>query len=476
MSGPLKLLVIAGIAIMVVGPVSNADELEYAVNMACLYHPQSHAAGLLVEEAESRISEARSAILPQIGINSQIGLTEDFEETAQILDNGRPISTRLTLNQPIYLGGRGRARIRGAKEAVKVQQYQSIRQIHDVQIGAIQAYIDLARAKSALSVREENLSVLEQRRKDSERRFQLGAGTKTDIVQAEARIERGHAEIVGARREIREALAAYFEATGYEPEEDLALPSYPVLPEDFAGAWEIAQYLNPDINAAKSQINVARQNIKTIRNSFEPEISLVGDIGADRDTAFNGFERDDARVSINMNIPLFSGGGNRARKKQSLLAERRSFYQRNIAMNNIVESLSSAWAQYEASLELIEVNQNLVDVSRKAAVSVKKEADAGFRPSIDVLDAQQELLEANLAVSESKFQSVLAAYIVKALMGDLSLPNTPDCIAAMPNMSDKKHVSPLLELPIISDLPIISNIRLTVPKKDARTRRRAPGK
>ncbi len=432
-----KALLIGLAPLIMVPQLSSAETLTAAVNKACIFHPEAHTASILVSEAKERVRETRSTILPQVNGVTEFGLTEEFGRDGTALDNGRPVSLRLSLDQPLYLGGRGRAAIKSAKHELRSQQFQSVRQILSVQLSAVQAYVDLARAHELLRVRQENLAVLEKRRHDAQRRFELDAGTKTDIVQARARIERGQAEIIGATRDIREAEAAFNEAIGGAPEGEIMFPTAPPMPGSVAEALDRAGMINPDVKASEALMDAADQNVKTVQKTWYPEFRLIGDVSAQRDTVFNGFERDDASLRLRMNVPLLAGGAAKARERRSLFAKNRAYHDRNLTLGRVRESVSSSWAQYDASKKLVIINRRLVETAQIATVSVKKEAEAGFRPNIDILDAQQELLEAQLALTQSRYDEVLAAYIVKGVIGDLGIPSLSHCSKAMPDMTSK---------------------------------------
>lgn len=427
----------ACMAALCLAPSISAETLHDAVNRACNLHPEVSTARLLVMEAEQRVKETRSSIFPRLDGTAEAGLTDDFDPDDTSLDNGRPLSGQLTLDQPLYLGGRARAAIKGAKSEVRAQKYRSIRQILDVQLTAIEAYINLSRAIDVLGVRQKNIQALETRKNEAERRYALGAGTQTDVLQAVARIERGQAEIMNAWQDIRREEANFIEATGTAQTGELEFPRLPIMPNSLNDAIIKADQVNPDIRAAQALIDVATSNVRGIQKTFDPELRLIGQASMQRDTVFNGFDRDEASLRLRMSVPLFDGGRGRAAEKRSLYARNRTFYDRNLSIQRTREAISTAWTQYETNNNLVTINKNLADVARRAVTAVRKEVEAGFRPNLDILDAQQELLEAELSYTASRYDAVLAAYLVKGQIGDLEVGAFERCRRLQPDITLK---------------------------------------
>ena len=460
---------ITPLLISVIGCQSNAvaETLRSSVNKACAVNPEIFSSYLAVKESEQNVKEAKSVIFPTVSSVSEIGFADGLNEDSLTINNSRPLSAQLTIDQPIYLGGRAKAGIRQAKDQLASQRFQSLRQMIDVQLRTISAYVRLAQAYEVVARRKSNIDTLVNQKNDAQRRFELGAGTKTDVVQADARIERGRAELINSEREVAEALAAYIEAAGSRPTERVNMPNMPPMPASEAEALDRAMLSNPDIKSANAQLAAVGQAVKTIQKKWTPEVRMIGSLTSSRDTAFNGFERDDANISVRMTVPLFDGGASSARKERGLLAENRSYHDRNLTINRVSEAISVAWARYEASRQLVRVNTNLANSAKSAAEAIKKESDAGFRSATDILDAQQEYLEAELALTESRFNSVLAAYSLRAIIGDIGISGLTHCDRARINISPTKPAK-------ARKINILPKISISSPKK--RSRRGPRGK
>lgn len=443
--------------------LGNTTSLTEVVNSACTFHPDVYTAGLQLEEANERVKEARATVFPRVNSITEIGIADDKDSLNSPLRNSRPMFTQLSLDQPVYLGGRARAAIKGAKFQRESERFRSESQILNAQLTAIQAYITLAEAQEVLSVRQQDLTALEQRRDDATRRFELGGGTRSDIVQAEARIARGQAEIVAATRNISEAQASLYEASGIMQSEKLSLPAVPGVKPSLVASLEKAGQVNPDIKASNALIDVSKQNIKTAQGDRSPELRLLGDLNVQRDTAFNGFERDEGSLRLRMTVPIFAGGGLAARERASIISSHRAEYDRNRVVNRVRENVTSAWSRLQASERLVLINEDLVGVAEKAAIAVRKEAEAGFRPNLDILDAQQELLDARLALTAAKYNNVLSAYFLAGAIGELDNSKYENCQALLPDFNRQPRYKIIEKIDTI-----IPGVKLKVPERRER--------
>lgn len=438
----------------------SATSLADTVNSACQFHPDVFTAGLQLQEANERVKEARASILPRINSVTEVGIADDKDSLDSPLRNSRPMFTQLSLDQPVYVGGRSRAAIRGAKFQRTSERFRSKSQILNAQLTAIQAHINLAQAQEVLSVRQQDLETLEKRRRDAARRFELGGGTRSDIVQADARIARGEADIITAQRDISEAQASLYEASGIMQREKLLLPTLLGPMPSLQEALEKAGRINPDIRSSNALIDVSQENLKSAQGNRAPEVRLLGDLNVQRDTAFNGFERDEGSIKLRMTVPIFAGGALAARERASLLSRNRAQYDRNRIVNRVRENVTSSWSRLQASERLVSINEDLVNVAQKAAIAVRKEAEAGFRPNLDILDAQQELLDARLALTAAKYSNVLSAYFLAGAIGELDNSQYVSCQELLPDFDRPPRYKIIEKIDTI-----IPGVKLKVPER-----------
>jgi outer membrane protein len=441
------------------GSVANAQtrSFEDLVNYACETHPSIAVANVNILQANTRISEAKALYLPSIRSVSEIGISEDELPDRQGVSGARPYSTQLILDQPLYIGGRAKNEVASARLTKEGLYYQGISQVIDIQSRAVFSYIELGRTLSVLRVRQDNLKALQSQKSDAERRFELGGGTKSNIVEVASRIARAEGNLITARADVNAAKIALGEATGLAVEEPVALPrggSVEVLSESIVAS---ALSKNPQIKVADKQISIADAGIERARSDRRPQLRLVGELNAQRDTSFFGFERDEARLRLRLDVPIFEGGRLAAREKGALYEASRTRYDKVALTRRVIEQLQSERDRYLEAKKLIVVNESLVLASEQALSAITREAFEGFRPNRDVLDAQQELLEAQLRLEQSRFTSTLASFRLQFSVGEIDQDRFPACASAILENPDAvadnvDENSYKLDLPILGDL------------------------
>ncbi|WP_298916489.1 TolC family outer membrane protein [uncultured Algimonas sp.] len=445
---------LATILVLATCPPAVAQSLEQAVNSTCLTNPGVATATFRVAQSEEGIIEARSALFPRLDSTTQIGLADDGDEVDELrgglgpLTNARQVSSRLSLSQPLYLGGRARAGIAQAKASRDVELYRRQAELIDLQLDTIEAYVDLARARAQDDVQRSNVRALKEQLGNAERRFELGAGTRSDIVQARSRIGQGEAGVTDAQNAIRQAFVRLRNITGLTTVDDIELPTEPSVPLSIGAALSEAARNNPNARIALAQIEQAEQSIRVAQGERSPNIRLLGNLNIQRDTAFNGFERDEGSLSVEMNIPIFAGGGLASRERSAKLGAALQRSERDRILQRLAETVEREWYNLLASKDLIEVNNGLLKAATQALEAVSREVEAGFRPNVDLLNAQQELLAAEIGLTNARFDTVLSAYRYLGVIGTIGEGRFLKCRDVIgdlphttPDLSDQKELS-----------------------------------
>lgn len=462
----------AGIALSTASALpALAQPFEDVINHACETHPSIAAANINLFQADTRIQEAKSLYLPTIRSVSEAGIAEDKLPEGSGVSGSRPYSTQLILDQPLYIGGRAGAEVDLAKRSRDGLRYQGISQVIDVQSRAVLAYIELGRTLAVLDVREENLRALKKQRDDSKRRFDLGGGTKSNIVEVEARIARAEGNLISARADVNQARITLGEAAGMYVEGDVAVPVSANTASSFKIATETALSKNPQILAADQQIGIADAAIERAKSDRRPQLRLIGDLNAQRDTSFFGFERDEARLRLRLDVPIFEGGRLDARQKGSIFEASRTRFDKATLTRRVIEQLQTEWNSLKEAERLLTVNHDLVKTSNQALQAITREVFEGFRPNRDVLEAQQELLEAQLRLQQSRFAVTQASYRLQFAIGEIDEARFPSCAKAVLNPDDPSLTKPVRDDKI--NLPVIGDI---IGSEEGRRRRGPPNR
>ena len=438
------------------GADAYAKTMEELVNYACETHPSISAANINILQADTSIAEAKALFLPTISSVSEVGVADDEQDQGLGVSGTRPYSTQLILDQPIYIGGSAGVEVKAAKLAKNRLRYQGISQVIDVQSRAVFAYIELGRTLSVFRVRQDNLKSLQDQKTDAERRFELGGGTKSNIVEVSSRIARAQGNLISAKADVNQAKYSLGEVVGQAVTSSIERPGLSTVVTSFQEATSRALAYNPQIQAADQDTRIADVGVERTKSDRRPRLRLLGQLNAQRDTNFFGFERDEARLSLRLDVPIFEGGRLAAREKGALHEASSARFNRLTLTRLVIEQLQTEWEALQETKLLIDVNEDLVAASMEALEAIKREAFEGFRPNRDVLDAQQEVLEARLSLEQSRFALTDASFRLQFAVGEVDESRFPSCAEAVV-LSPEKDAEEAgggykLRLPIIGDL------------------------
>jgi len=242
------------------------------------------------------------------------------------------------------------------------------------------------------------------------------------VSRFQARLEGARAALAGAEAVLEADIANYQFLTGLAPDDLAPPPPLPPLPASLDEAVQIALDTNPDLIAARHAERAAREAIDVARGQYKPQISIVGT--AARQETYNDFTQRDSSVSAvaQGTIPLLSGGLIKSQVKSAKLQRAQAQRQIDTLQRSIRAQIAQSWFAYEASLRSISASERQVDAAQIAYDGATEELAVGIRTTLDVLDQEQQLFEARLALVQAERDSYVAAHNLLRATGQLS-PN-----------------------------------------------------
>ena len=418
---------LVSVSLLAISAGAHAQSLEETLALAYNSNPT-----LLAERARLRATDegyiqARSALFPTVSANASISSQESTSESTFIIggtafssnseSNSTPKNYSITASQAIYRGGRTSGAIEQASSAVMAgrEQLRSVEQA--VLVDAVTAFMDVRRDFEVVNIRRNSADVLVRHLQAARDRFEVGEITRTDVAQAEARLSGAQAQLAAAQAQMAISRAAYERVTG-QPAATLQDPSaLPGLPDNLADAAELAYRYNPQLLSAQYGEDAARQGVRVARGAMRPEVSLQASASSARDSNFTGDVRDSTQVSARVSMPIFTGGLNGSRVRAALASEEQARFQVREARRQVTEGVAIAWNGYVASLAVIESSRQASRANEIAFDGVEQEAFVGIRTTLDVLDAEQELLESRLTLVTAERDSYVAGYRLMQAMG-----------------------------------------------------------
>ncbi len=426
---------LAGIAIgvLLVGR-AGAEGLPRIVEDAYLYNPSIDAArAALLAQGES-VAIANAGRLPTVNLSSTYGVSRTWVPDPLPDDTTAPLTLGVDGNLPLYDGGRTANTISQARASVDSAYAQLASQEQSTILSAVSAYFDVLRDAEVRDLAVNSLRILVQQLEASEARFEAGEVTITDVAQTKARVAAANANVIQADGNLRASAEGFRAVVGRLPGA-LEPPEFlPELPPTARAAEDAGVSFHPSIRAARSAERAAVYNIRVINADKLPTVSFGSSLdGRFNDTTEGGFSsRFDNRLSAGVNLtlraPLYQGGqvDSRIRQAQHIAAQRRADY--HAAVREVQRSVNIAWQSFVTARGAIAAGEEQVRAARIAFDGIREELQVGARSTIDVLDAEQALLDARTSLVNSVRQLNVAAYTLLSAMGRLG----PDYFGIVP--------------------------------------------
>lgn len=334
----------------------------------------------------------------------------------------------VTFSQPIWTGGRTAAAVNAANADVLAGR-ENLRRIESqIMTAVITAYSDTRRDQEALRIRQENVNVLTRQLQESQARFDVGEVTRTDVAQSQARLSQAQALLQQAVAQLAITRATYASLVGQNPGELEPEPSLAyLLPTDPDDAYKVAEEFNPQLRAQQYTEQASRARVAGARAERMPSLSANATYGfsgpAIPDRPADVFQRDlysrGVSGTVQLSVPIFSGGLVSSRIRQAVERNNSDRITVEGVRRNVLQGVTQFWSQLIAARANISSAEEQVRAARIAAEGTRQEQQVGLRTTIDVLNAEQELRQAELNQVTSRRDEYVAAANVLATMGRL---------------------------------------------------------
>ncbi|MDO9433039.1 MAG: TolC family outer membrane protein [Phenylobacterium sp.] len=427
----------AGLALGLAQP-AFAETLAEAIALAYDSNPTLQAQRATQRALDENWVQARSGYRPQAsaqgrfayrevrtpgGVENLLGQT--YPDRRNIAETNNVAAT-LSLSQPLYTGGRVAATVSAAEADILTGRENLRRTESSVMQAVIQAYVDVRRDQEALRIRQENVGVLSRQLDESKARFDVGEITRTDVAQSEARLAAAQSLLTQSQAQLAISRAGYAALVGQNPGDLAPEPSLAaLLPVDVAQAFAAAEDNNPQIRAAEYAQQASKARVSAAQAERMPSLGLNGSIGVGGSA--DPWERDlfsrDVQAGATLTVPLFTGGLTSSRIRAAMERNNADRIGVETARRSVMQSLTGSWNQLIASRSNITSTDEQVKASRIAAEGTRQEQQVGLRTTLDVLNAEQELRQAELAQVSARRDEYVAASLVLAQMGQLEGPN-----------------------------------------------------
>lgn len=401
------------------GAESLADAMVSAYRHSALMEQNRAVLRAADEDVAGAVAELRPIL--QWVASHRVQRVEDSP-----IGSTRSSSLALQAEIPLYDWGRSQLAIDSAKEQVLATRQALVGVEQDVLLGATQAFFDVRQATEQVSLQENSVRVIGQERQAAQDRFDVGEITVTDVALAEARLAATRASLAAAEGDLEVAQEQYLAATGKKPGQLSAPPPLPKLPANLETARSIAQKNHPAIKQAQRSAAAAELGVAAAAAKRNPSLSGTAQVGVGRD--FNQSIGDyDTRlngsVGLELSQTIYSGGRLPAGHRKAMASRDEARAALLGVARDVNQQVGTAWANIDVARAQIRAIDEQISAAQQAYDGVREEAQLGARTTLDVLDAEQSLLQARADKITAEANLQLAHYQLLAAMGLLTVEN-----------------------------------------------------
>ncbi len=374
---------------------------------------------------DEQVPQAVSGWRPTVTFTGDIGkrhLETSRSIPPTLVDNVNitPRSATLQVTQPLFTGGRVPARIRQAENVVESARARLTAVEQQVLLDAVTAYMDVVRDTAVLELNRSNEQVLTRQLEATRDRFEVGEVTRTDVSQAEARLARARADRIRAEANLEASRAAYRNIVGSDPVDLVSPGAPPNLPASRDEALSRAATNNPNVRSAEFVERAAKDNVDAVTAELLPSISLNGVLSKRLEQSSKRDDTEEVTVTARITVPIYQQGAVYSRVREAKQQQGQRRIEIETARRAAIQEATRAWEELLAARARIRQFESEVEANAIALEGTEQEARAGLRIVLDILDAEQELLDARVNLVRARRDEIVAGYQVLAATGDLT--------------------------------------------------------
>jgi outer membrane protein len=428
MQGGLKhwtRILLASAALAVGAGQVSAETLIEAMVSAYSSNPTLQAERARQRGTDELVPQALSGWRPTV--NTEGSIANVWSDSSGVASSENdPKSVAIGLSQPVFRGFKTISGTKAAEANVEAGKQSLLAIEQDILFQAIQAYMNVIRDRQIVGLRQQNVSVLNKQLTAADERFKVGEITRTDVAQSKARVSGAQSNVASANATLAASVANYINVVGHKPG-SLKYPRLAKLPRTLEQAQAAASEINPNILAAAYVEEASTYNIDVIKGDLLPAASLQASATFNDNPSAGTSRSESARIEGVLTIPLYEAGRvySSVREAKHVASQRRLEVIQ--AGRSVRESVSISWNNLAAAREIIRSAKEQVSAAELALDGVRQEYFVGSRTTLDVLDAETEVVTARISLVSAERDQIVAAYQILGSIGrltarDLALP------------------------------------------------------
>ena len=419
-------------------PAQSGETLGEALAAAYAQNP-----GLLSDRASARsvdeeYVQARAGLRPTVGVSANVARGSSqgayFLPTPALTNTSEEL---LQITQPLYTGGK----VANSEDAAEADAWAAHASVRTAEIqmlqSVIQSYLDIRRDEAQMAILHDSSDALDGQLAETKARFNVGEVTRTDVAEAQARVAQAAAQLSQSEGDLTVARSNFASLVGHEP--DILAPEPPIsqlIPAKLDAAIEVATHASPLIIQAAYTARASAARVGEAKSAYRPIVSLsasLGYVGGAQTAApvADPFSKSqpDVTIAATATIPLFAGGAGFSLVRQAAEKNNADRYAEDNVRRQVTQVVSQAWSELRVARATLAAYQSQVEADTSAFEGARKEEQAGLRTTIDVLNAEQEMQTAQIALNNARHDEYVASAALLAAMGTLEIgafaPTTP---------------------------------------------------
>ncbi len=378
----------------------------------------------LLRAADEDVAQALAALRP-IVTYTVTASTSNSNSPSQIPGlnisvSGTNVQAIIDASLLLWDGGRSQLSVEALKETVLATRQTLINIEQSVLLRAVSAYFQVRQAAETVALRRSNLRLITEELRAAEDRFEVGEVTRTDVAQAEARLAEARSGLASAMGDLVQAQEEYANVVGRRPGQLAAPGALPTLERSIPTAKDIAVRRHPALRAVQHQVKAAELTVQQARMAAQPEVRLFGQLSGTQGIRSDNY-RDSVSAGVRVTGPIYQGGALASTTRSAIANRDAQRGNLHVVRNDIRQDVGNAYALLQSTQAQLEATAERISAARVAFQGVREEATLGARTTLDVLNAEQALLDAQAAEITAQANLYIAAYQVLSATGRLTV-------------------------------------------------------
>ncbi len=405
-------------------PQAMGQSIEDALAKAYLNNPTLLSTRAGLRSTDESVPQALANWRPSVEVTSSVGAEVVNSNTltgTDVNQSRRPKDIGLSITQPLFRGGRTLAATSGAENEVRAARARLLETEQGILLQAATAYLNVFRDQAVLELNRNNEEVLQRQLEATRDRFEVGEITRTDVHQAEARLARSKADRIQSEGDLETSRANYLNIVGEPAPNTLILPSALIdLPTSADDAVRTAIVNNPAVIAAEFDRRQSMDNVDEVWGELLPELDLTASSTREVQTTTENSLRTSHAISLNLTVPIYQQGEVYSRLREARQDAAQSTLVIDTERRDAAEAATQSYESLTTAQAQVDAFQTQIEASVVALEGVQREAAVGSRTVLDILDAEQELLDSRVSHVRSQRDEFVAAYELMSAIGRLT--------------------------------------------------------